>query len=121
MYSISKLFNPEVFQGKYKKKNYFEGWYYKLVDKDEKQSFAFIPGIAYDKAGKGHAFIQIIDSQGYKTEYFKFDIEDFSFSEEELDVSIGKNRFMQTGIDIDLSDRDYPVEGSLRFTEKMLD
>ncbi len=117
MYSISKLFNPEVFQGKYKNKNYFEGWYYKLVDKNEEQSFAFIPGVAYDKQGQGHAFIQIIDSEGYKTEYFRFDIEDFSFSEEDLDVSIGKNRFTQTGIDIDLSDRDYPVEGSLKFTD----
>lgn len=57
MYRISKTFNPEIFQGKYKKKNYFEGWYYKIVDKDEKNSFAFIPGIAFDKKGNSHSFI----------------------------------------------------------------
>jgi len=41
--------NPEIFQGKFKSKNYFEGWYYKIVSKDEKNSFAFIPGIALTK------------------------------------------------------------------------
>lgn len=51
MYRISKLFNPEIFQEKFKIKNYFEGWYYKIVDKKETNSFAFIPGIAYDKEG----------------------------------------------------------------------
>ena len=34
MYIISKLFNPEIFQGKFKRKSYFEGWYYKIVDKN---------------------------------------------------------------------------------------
>ena len=115
MYIVSKLFNPEIFQGKFKKNNYFEGWYYKLVDKEEKNSFAFIPGVAYDKDGNGHSFIQIIDSIDYRTEYFKFPISEFIYSERELDVSIGKNRFTKEGIEIHLGDKEYPVEGSLKF------
>ena len=115
MYTISKLFNPEIFQGKNKDKNYFEGWYYKIVDKDESNSFAFIPGIAYDENKNGHAFIQIIDSLEYHTEYFKFPISEFEYSEEKLDVSIGNNNFTKEKIDIDLKDKEYPVYGSLEF------
>nr|WP_300002497.1 tocopherol cyclase family protein [Tissierella sp.] len=115
MYIVSRLFNPEIFQGKYKNKNYFEGWYYKLVDRDEQNSFAFIPGIAYDKEGKGHSFIQIIDSLEYKTEYFKFPVADFKYSKSYLDVNINKNHFTKEGIEIYLGDKDYPVEGKLKF------
>ena len=115
MYIISKLFNPEVFQGKYKNKNYFEGWYYKIVDKNEKNSFAFIPGIAFDKEGKSHSFIQIIDSLEYNTEYFKFPTSDFTYSETELDVMVEINRFTRNSIDIHLGEMKYPVEGNLTF------
>lgn len=115
MYIISKLFNPEVFQGKYKSKNYFEGWYYKIVSKDELNSFAFIPGIAYDKSGNDHGFIQIIDSINYRTEYFKFPISDFAYSEKELDVSMGQNKFTKDSIYIELGEEDYPVTGALEF------
>ncbi len=115
MYILSKLLNPEIFQGKYKSKNYFEGWYYKIVSKDEKNSFAFIPGIAYDQKRNGHAFIQIIDSLNYRTEYFKFPISAFHYSEKALDVMIGKNKFTKDKIDINLSDQNYPVSGTLKF------
>lgn len=115
MYILNKLFNPEIFQGKSKSKNYFEGWYYKIVDKDETNSFAFIPGIAYDKDGIGHSFIQIIDSLQYRTEYFKFQTSDFDYSEDELDVSVKDNRFTRDNIDIHLEDREYPVWGHLDF------
>ena len=41
MNTLKRLFNPEIFQGVNKDKNYFEGYYFKLVDKEEKNSFAF--------------------------------------------------------------------------------
>lgn len=112
-----RLFNPEVFQGRSKTKNYFEGWYYKIVDKDETNSFAFIPGIAYDKDKNGHSFIQIIDSLEYRTEYFKFPVSEFKYSKSELDVEIERNRFTQNGIDIHLASESYPVEGKLDFKD----
>lgn len=110
-----RIFNPEIFQGKNKKKNYFEGWYYKIVDKDETNSFAFIPGIAYDKNGEGHSFIQIINSLAYHTEYFKYPISKFSYSDRELGITIGNNNFTQDKIDIHLEDKKYPISGSLEF------
>ncbi len=115
MYNISRLFNPEVFQGKYKTKNYFEGWYYKIVDADETNSFALIPGIAYDKDKNAHSFIQVIDSIEYRTEYNRFHISDFKFSYNELDVAVGKNRFTKDSIEINMENEDYPVSGHLEF------
>ena len=115
MYILSKLFNPEIFQGKYKNKNYFEGWYYKLVDKSEKNSIAFIPGIARDGDKKAHAFIQLIHSLEYKTEYFTYDIGEFKYSESELDVRIGNNHFTKNGIEIDIKNKNTGVKGSLDF------
>lgn len=42
---IKKIYFPILFQGNLNKKNYFEGWYYKLVNKDKTISLSFIPGI----------------------------------------------------------------------------
>ncbi|MGX7107857.1 tocopherol cyclase family protein [Facklamia miroungae] len=117
MYFIKKLLNPELFQGKYQTKNYFEGWYYKLVTKDEKHSIALIPGIAYDKEGKGHAFIQMIDRLTYRTEYYRFPINAFDFSGNSFDITIGNSNFKQNQLTIDLSKQAYPIEGHLTFNE----
>ncbi len=46
--SMSNLWKPEVFQGKGNKKNYFEGWYFKSVSKDENTAYAVITGISVD-------------------------------------------------------------------------
>ena len=37
-----KVWQPEIFQGNLNKKNYFEGWYFKIVDASEKHAFAII-------------------------------------------------------------------------------
>lgn len=115
MYAIKKILNPEMFQGENKTKNYFEGWYYKIVDRDETHSFAFIPGIAFDENREGHSFIQIIDSIQYHTEYFKFPFSSFEYSKEVLDVSIDGNNFKNNGLKVDLNNNKYSVKGSLDF------
>lgn len=118
MYIFRKLFSPEIFQGKYKSKNYFEGWYYKLVSQDEHSTIALIPGISYDKNGEGNAFIQVIDSMNYQTKYFKYDVSDFKFSEKELKVRIKDNLFTQNGMEIDISDETFSISGKLDFYDK---
>ena len=74
---LNSFFNPEQFQGWGKKKNYFEGWYFKLISADEKNAFAFIPGIAMDAAGNQHAFIQVLDGKKQTSAYHKLPISDF--------------------------------------------
>jgi len=60
---LKTFFNPERFQGWRKKRRYFEGWYYKIVNKDESKAFAFIPAIAIDDNGRKHSFIQVLDGK----------------------------------------------------------
>lgn len=115
MKSLKRRLRPEVFQGVHKKKNYFEGYYYKIVDEHEKNSFALIPGIAYDKDGQGHSFIQSINSLKYQTEYVKFPVESFLAKEDRVDLRIGSNHFTRDGVKINLKDAKYPVYGNLTF------
>ena len=41
---IHSIFHPEQFQGWNRNRNYFEGWYFKIVNEDETKAFAIIPG-----------------------------------------------------------------------------
>ena len=99
---INALFNPEVYHGWGRTKSYFEGWYFKLVSKDRKNAFAFIPGIAMDENGKGHSFIQFLDGTNKTAEYFKFDQNDFKIQPYEFDLKIQKNEFSLNHLKIDI-------------------
>ena len=75
MYRIKKIFNPEVFQGKHKKTNYFEGWYYKIIDSKMENIYAIIPGVSLDeKTNDTHAFIQVLDAHSKEVNYFRYAI-----------------------------------------------
>ncbi len=99
---ITSLFNPDRFQGWGKTKNYFEGWYFKILNSDETRAFAVIPGIAIDSAGKRHSFIQLLDGRKETSEYFKFDYAGFSSFPDRFLVSIDDNHFSQNFISLNL-------------------
>ena len=46
---MKPIINPDLYHGMKKDNKFFEGWYFKIVDKDNKYKFAFIPGIDLDK------------------------------------------------------------------------
>ena len=55
---MKPIINPDLYHCMKKDNKFFEGWYFKIVDKDNKYKFAFIPGIALDKKSKSsHCFI----------------------------------------------------------------
>jgi tocopherol cyclase len=113
MQLFHKLYHPEIFQGSLSKKNYFEGWYYKFVSADQSRAIAIIPGIAlYDKSDR-HAFIQIIDGINQHSYYKYFDLADFRYVKEKLDVSIGNNRFTDHSIELDLEE----IKGEINFPQ----
>lgn len=115
MYSVKRLFNPEIYQGKYKTKNYFEGWYFKLIDRESQNILAIIPGISV--AGRErHAFIQFIDANSGFTGYIRFHINDFMFSEHDFDISIGKNHFNKFGLTVDLAGQNLNIKGRIDFS-----
>lgn len=99
---IRSLFNPENFQGWNKKRNYFEGWYFKVLNRHETAAFAIIPGVAMDGDGSRHAFIQVLDGRKKTAAYHKFDYESFVPSGDRFLVSIGNNHFSEDSISLDL-------------------
>ena len=108
---IRGIWNPELYHGWRKKKRFFEGWYYKIVSKDEKSAFAFIPGIAMDENGNKQAFIQILNGKNSTSEYIKFPFESFKANSKKHIIEIDQNRFTTHSIDLNLPN----IRGSLKF------
>lgn len=107
---------PEIFQGHLKKKHYFEGWYFKVVDASFKHIFAIIPAIALNKKeNSSHAFIQILDGVNAKAVYLKFPKESFSYSKETFEVNIGTNYFSRGKLSLDINQNEYEIKGELEF------
>lgn len=116
-YDLRKLGNTIIFQGNNKKKNYFEGWYFKMVAKDGSAIMSVIPGIALSKDGKEqHAFIQTINGVTAETRYYLFPIEAFSFARKGFEVRIGNNYFSKERINLDLSDSTSSVKGEVNMS-----
>ena len=108
---IRGIWNPELYHGWGKEKRFFEGWYYKIVSKDEKNAFAFIPGVAMDENGNKQAFIQILDGKKSTSEYIKFPFESFKANNKKHIIEIDKNRFTTHSVNLDLPN----IKGSLEF------
>jgi tocopherol cyclase len=115
-YAIKKTFHPEYFHGNRKSKNYFEGWYYKLVSKDAGSIHAIIPGVSFGKnREQSHSFIQIINGKNGRTKYFSFDIGDFSYSRDVFQIRIGSNCFSGSNVSLNIETEDDEIRGSLDF------
>lgn len=111
---ISKIWQPETFHGI--RNRHFEGWYYKLVDRAQKNVWAIIPGVAIDKKGGFEAFIQTYDGISGKTAYFNFELEDFWSASGEFEIIIGENRFRSSGINLAINQQGQVIKGDLDFT-----
>ncbi len=118
IYDLKKVWNPPWFQGNLKIKNYFEGWYIKVVSRNGSHSWAFIPGISLHK-GDRHAFVQAINGKTGKTWYFRYPLEAFSFSKNNFEAAIGNNYFSAEGIKLDLSSDKGSFKGELEFLEQV--
>lgn len=103
-----------MLQGTGKKKNYFEGWYFKMVAHDGSAVMSVIPGIALSKDGNvRQAFIQVINGITAQTSYFVFPMEEFSHSPKEFSLTIGNNYFSKDRIILDLKDDTSTVTGTV--------
>ena len=111
---ITSHFNPERFQGWGKSKNYFEGWYFKLIDDQGDHAFAIIPGLAMDENGEGHSFIQVLDGKNSTAEYHKFPLEDFEPASDTFFVRVGSNEFSANHLILNLDN----LKGRLQLSGK---
>ncbi|MFK8102166.1 MAG: tocopherol cyclase family protein [Saprospiraceae bacterium] len=108
---IQALFYPEQYHGWGRRKRFFEGWYYKIVNEKEDRAFAFIPGIAMDEQGKQQAFVQVLDGKKMKAAYHEFAAKDFVPEAGKFELSIGANYFSRRTLRLALPD----VWGELNF------
>ncbi|MFP4478362.1 MAG: tocopherol cyclase family protein [Candidatus Izemoplasmatales bacterium] len=114
------MHKPIVFQGHLKKKNYFEGWYYKMVSPDGLYSLALIPGISLNK-GNSHAFIQIFVTRNHKdlkTVYISYPLNQFSVQNQPFELNINQQIFKEDGIDIQIDQNDLSMQGKLSFENR---
>ena len=103
------------FQGNLKKKNYFEGWYFKHVSHDLSKVFSFIPGISLSPDDP-HSFIQIIDGVNAKTHYLPYSLEEFSWQNENSSLKVGRSVFSEDNIYLDLENDEISVKGHLTYS-----
>lgn len=108
---LQALFNAEQYHGWGKTKRYFEGWYYKVLNKAEDKAFAFIPGIAMDENGEQQAFIQVLDGKKLTAAYHKYEFNQFQPQAGKFEVEIANNFFQKDSIQLDLPN----IKGKLTF------
>ncbi len=115
--SLYQIFHPPVFQGNSRKKQYFEGWYYKQVSHDYNKTLAIIPGISLGE--DPHAFIQLIDGKTGVSHYVSYPVGSFSADAKTLDIQIGENRFTQQSVQLNISTKDVQANGKLNYQHQV--
>lgn len=103
-----------MYHGWGKSRNYFEGWYFKLVDPAERFAFAIIPGISYGKDGKSHAFIQVLDGKQCTAAYHEFASVDFQPSDETFALQLDGNFFSADSVKLNLPE----LQGELHWQDR---
>lgn len=98
------LWHPEQYHGWGKDRNYFEGWYFKLISPDEQTAIAVIPGISKPAQGEGHAFIQVLDGIAGKAHYHQFALEAFQPATDRFALQLGDNFFSTDAVELNLPD-----------------
>ncbi|MEG0708224.1 MAG: tocopherol cyclase family protein [Cellulosilyticaceae bacterium] len=111
---IRTLYKPEVFQGNMNKKNYFEGYFFKLVSKNAEEIISIIPGISLDEEDP-HAFIQVLRNSDGKSYYIRYPLKEFSYNKNVLFLQIGENIFTQSYIRFNITEDNLNICGIVWF------
>jgi hypothetical protein len=111
---IFRLYKPRVFQGNLRKKNYFEGWYFKHVSAELDNVFSFIPGISLNESDP-HSFIQVINGATGESDYITYPLSDFSWKRNRLFLKIGNSVFTDKYISLDIKSDSMTVSGQIDY------
>lgn len=119
MLKLHSIFNPGVYHGPGRGQNFFEGWYYKIADKEGKNLCAVIPAIFLNKneEDRSHSFVQIHMDNKQKPFYHKFSREDFAADSKKFRVEIGDNYFSRKRIELNINNRAQKIAGELEFSQ----
>jgi tocopherol cyclase len=115
-YGRKKRKNTSMFQGNKEKKNYFEGWYFKMVGDNGEVILSVIPGISLSEDGsEQHAFIQFINGRTEETHYVTYPITSFYFSRKEFAIKIENNYFSDNLISLNIQEDDLKINGQVKW------
>lgn len=109
-----RIYKPEIFQGDLKKKNYFEGWYFKHVSKDLEQVYSFIPGISLNDHDS-HAFIQVINGITGETKYINYPLQEFFWDKKRFFIKVGESVFSDAYIELKIENENLNVTGHIEY------
>lgn len=116
MFYLRTLKNPAMYHGHQRQPDFFEGWYFKIIDATGDQRYAVIPGIFKHKnPAESHAFVQILDGITGESTYHRYDVSEFGASKTDFEVRVGRNRFKRDEISLDITSPDRQIMGTLRF------
>lgn len=108
--------NPEQYHGEIISPPFFEGWYFKVVTSDQKNAYAFIPGVSYSPDGsKDHAFIQVLDGNSGTVAVKEFSIDAFSAASDRFEIQLGENHFNSHQMRLDLLVDGRKFKGEMSF------
>ena len=113
---MNKHKHPEIFQKRNYNKAYFEGWYYKQVTADGKNTVSFIPGVNFDKSG-AKSFIQCLHlNQNNELDAYmiNYPIEAFSTSDNPFSIAINSSKFSMDCIKLDINSEKLKVNGNVK-------
>lgn len=106
---LNKIFKSEQYLGR-NKRNYFEGWYFRhMGDKP----FSFIVGISKSENDR-HSFIQYIDE--HNSYYFRYGVDEFSYDEIDMTISVGGNLFSLGGISAEIDKDGIIIDAHVKYT-----
>jgi tocopherol cyclase len=117
-YMMLDTWKPEIFHGRRKKKDFFEGWYFKMVDRSEKHAYAVIPGVSI--AGnplKSHAFVMFLDARAQRMHYFKYPLDDLKASDKKFELTIGGSSFSIGEMRLNLEQGGYRITARIGFKD----
>ncbi len=114
---ISKIWKPDQYHGHGKKDNFFEGWFFKSVDKSGENIIAVIPGVFVSRDPVlQHAFIQILEGNSHASFYVRYPFESFSTLKNKFEVRIGNSIFSRDQILLDITNKNVSLKGELKFS-----
>ncbi len=109
--------HPELYMKRFYHKTYFEGWYYKQVDKTTNHTISFIPSVSFTKESS-IAYLQVIYQNGNNliSDMCKYDISEFVVSSESFSVIVHKNYFSDKKLNVDFTGDNLRIKGLLNFS-----
>ena len=112
---IIETLRPDIYHGRKAKAPFFEGWYFKLVDAAETQSWAVIPGIYRDtQAHLDQAFVMVVDGEGHDVAFHRYPVSSFRAAKGHFYIQVGPSLFAADYLTLNLPG----MSGHIRFIEK---